>query len=154
MIPARQPHPDDLFLITREELDRCCSQMSAAGYKVSANYIEALVLSRPHISTPAPARDFVNTPEKPWCYPGCMLVSNAEAEAAKAAREQAQQSIDAAIEQLSDINKYACEEYEEANLSDNEREMRIHLEYGNRVWEVVRFLRSQQDNTSTKGGDR
>lgn len=51
--PAPQPHPDDLFLITREELDRCCSQMSAAGYKVSANYIEALVLSRPHISAPA-----------------------------------------------------------------------------------------------------
>jgi hypothetical protein len=77
-----------------------------------------------------------------------------DAQVAKAAREQAQQSIDAAIEQLSDINKYACEEYEEANLSDNEREMRIHLEYGNRVWEVVRFLRSQQDNTSTKGGAR
>lgn len=51
---ARHPHPDDLFLITREELDRCCSQMSAAGYKVSANYIEALVLSRPHTSAPTP----------------------------------------------------------------------------------------------------
>ena len=47
MTPARQQHPDDLFLITREELDRCCSQMSAAGYKVSANYVEAMVLSRP-----------------------------------------------------------------------------------------------------------
>ena len=46
MTPQPQ-HPDDLFMITRDELDRCCSQMSAAGYKVSANYVEAMVLSRP-----------------------------------------------------------------------------------------------------------
>lgn len=45
----QEQHSDDLFLITRDELDRCCDQMSAAGYKVSANYVEALVLSRPHI---------------------------------------------------------------------------------------------------------
>jgi len=51
--PAQQKHPDDLFLITREELDRCCNQMSISGYKVSANYVEAMVLSRPHTSTPA-----------------------------------------------------------------------------------------------------
>ena len=48
----QQKHPDDLFLITREELDRCYNQMSISGYKVSANYVEAMVLSRPHISTP------------------------------------------------------------------------------------------------------
>ena len=103
-----------------------------------------------HTSAPSPDKCCIGL-----TYEQCQEVSAREkAEAAKAAREQAQQSIDAAIEQLSDINKYACEEYEEANLSDNEREMRIHLEYGNRVWEVVRFLRSQQDNTSTKGGDR
>jgi len=52
--PAQQEHPDDLFLITREELDRCCNQMSISGYKVSANYVEAMVLSRPHTSTPRP----------------------------------------------------------------------------------------------------
>ncbi len=43
----QQPNPNELLLITREELERCCSQMSAAGYKVSANYVEASVLSRP-----------------------------------------------------------------------------------------------------------
>ena len=53
VIPQPQ-HPDDLFMITRDELDRCCSQMSAAGYKVSANYVEASVLSRP---APSPRID-------------------------------------------------------------------------------------------------
>ena len=77
MTSARQPHPDDLFLITREELDRCCSQMSAAGYKVSANYIEALVLSRPHPSPQAP---------RPPCEE-CIYQAQV-AEAAKSAREQ------------------------------------------------------------------
>jgi len=46
----QQPNPNELLLITRDELDRCCSQMSAAGYKVSANYVEASVLSRPATS--------------------------------------------------------------------------------------------------------
>ena len=57
MTPQPQ-HPDDLFMITRDELDRCCSQMSAAGYKVSANYVEASVLSRP-----APAPDCITCPK-------------------------------------------------------------------------------------------
>ena len=48
MMQPQQKHPDDLFLITREELDRCCNQMSISGYKVSANYVEAMVISRPH----------------------------------------------------------------------------------------------------------
>jgi hypothetical protein len=51
----------------------------------------------------------------------------------------------AAIEMLSDLNKYSCEEYEEASLSDNEKEMRIHLEYGNRLWGVIRSLRTAQE---------
>lgn len=50
----QQPNPNELLLITREELERCCSQMSAAGYKVSANYVEASVLSRP---APSPRID-------------------------------------------------------------------------------------------------
>jgi hypothetical protein len=50
--PPQQKHSDDLFIITRDELDRCCNQMSISGYKVSANYVEAMVLSRPHTSTP------------------------------------------------------------------------------------------------------
>jgi hypothetical protein len=67
--PHPQPNPNELLSITREELERCCSQMSAAGYKVSANYVEAMVLSRSRTHAPAaPA-----APE-PWCYPGCMLV--------------------------------------------------------------------------------
>lgn len=48
----QQQNPNELLLITREELERCCSQMSAAGYKLSANYVEASVLSR---SRPAPS---------------------------------------------------------------------------------------------------
>lgn len=51
---TEQPNPNELLLITREELERCCSQMSAAGYKVSANYVEASVLSR---SRPTPAAE-------------------------------------------------------------------------------------------------
>lgn len=51
--PHTQPNPNELLSITREELERCCSQMSAAGYKVSANYVEAMVLSRSRPHTPA-----------------------------------------------------------------------------------------------------
>jgi len=58
--------------------------------------------------------------------------------AAKAERERI-------LEQLGDLNYYACIEYAEANLSDNEREMRIHLEYGNRTWEIIRSLRQQEE---------
>ena len=54
----------------------------------------------------------------------------------------AAQAREDAIEQLGDLNKYACFEYEEASLSDNEREMMIHLEYGNRVWGIIRSLRT------------
>jgi hypothetical protein len=46
---------------------------------------DVITYDRPH---PEPERDFVNTPEKPWCYPGCMLVSNAKTEAARKAREE------------------------------------------------------------------
>lgn len=58
----------------------------------------------------------------------------------------AQKERENVIEILCDLNKYSCFEYEEANLSDNEREMRIHLEYGNRLWGIIRSLRS----TNTK----
>jgi hypothetical protein len=57
--PHPQPNPNELLSITREELERCCSQMSAAGYKVSANYVEAMVLSRSSTHTPAaPAMEY------------------------------------------------------------------------------------------------
>ena len=48
------------------------------------------------------------------------------------------------IEQLSDLNRYSCQEYDEANLSDNEREMGIHLEYGNRLWGILQSLRTKE----------
>ena len=70
-----------------------------------------------------------------------LQMQEAKQSAAKAAHEQA-------IEQLSDLNRYSCEEYEEASLSDNEREMRIHLEYGNRTWGIIRSLRAQQGGVS------
>lgn len=95
MTPARQPHPDDLFLITREELDRCCSQMSAAGYKVSANYIEALVLSRPHTSPQAP---------RPPCEE-CIYQAQA-ASAAKAERERENQRVLDSMKQFVDSGYY------------------------------------------------
>lgn len=57
----------------------------------NADYILKLIHSRPH---PAPARDFVDTPEKPWCYPGCMLVCNAKVEAARKAREKVLDDLD------------------------------------------------------------
>jgi len=59
--------------------------------------------------------------------------------------EAARTATLAAIEMLSDLNKYSCEEYEEASLSDNEKEMRIHLEYGNRLWGIIRSLRTAQE---------
>lgn len=42
------------------------------------------------------------------------------------------------IESLNDLRKYANGEYNEADASDNEREMRIHLEYENRIWGILK----------------
>ena len=39
---------------------------------------------------------------------------------------------------LTDLIKYAIAEFEEARLSDNEREMRIHLEYTNKIADIIR----------------
>lgn len=44
------PIPQKEYIITGEELERACSQMSACGYGVSANYIDAMVKSRPYTS--------------------------------------------------------------------------------------------------------
>ena len=35
------------YIITGEELERACAQLSGSGYGVSANYIDAMVRSRP-----------------------------------------------------------------------------------------------------------
>ena len=44
------PAPQKEYIITEEELERACSLMSACGYGVSANYIDAMVKSRPYTS--------------------------------------------------------------------------------------------------------
>lgn len=56
-------------------------------------------------------------------------------EGAKAEREWVLESLDG-------LRKYANAEYKEAELSDNEREMRIHLEYENRIWGIMQPLHS------------
>jgi len=52
---------------------------------------------------------------------------------------------------LDDLRKYANGEYNEAALSDNEREMRIHLEYENRIWGIMKQLRQ---STTTAAQER
>lgn len=52
---------------------------------------------------------------------------------------------DKMLESLEELRKYANGEYKEADLSDNEREMRIHLEYENRIWGIMRLF-TQHDN--------
>lgn len=60
----------------------------------------------------------------------------------KATREQAvRKAREDVAELLDDVRKYANGEYKEADLSDNEREMRIHLEYENRIWGIMQSLR-------------
>ena len=45
------------------------------------------------------------------------------------------------LELLEDLRKYANGEYKEADLSDNEHDLRIHLEYENRIWGIMKELR-------------
>jgi tellurite resistance protein len=45
------------------------------------------------------------------------------------------------LELLNDLRRYANGEYIEADLSDNEHDMRIHLEYENRIWGIMQELR-------------
>ncbi len=74
------------------ELDNCPNECTAWNDEegecdFSANALMDTILARNPCPHPAPARDFVDTPEKPWCYPGCMLVCNAKVEAVRKARE-------------------------------------------------------------------
>ena len=158
MTPARHPHqifwedakPEDFMNAQLMDWIQYVGDISTQ-YELNfiRNFGEFWSSSVNHTSAPAPEPATAPCPQhRIWQH--CPVA----AQVTKAERERAQQRIDAAIEQLSDINKYAREEYEEANLSDNEREMRIHLEYGNRVWGVVRFLRAQpepqQENDSSR----
>jgi hypothetical protein len=49
------------------------------------------------------------------------------------------------LDLLDDLRKYTSGEYKEAELSDNEHDMRIHLEYENRIWEIMIELRQSKD---------
>jgi hypothetical protein len=50
---------------------------------------------------------------------------------------------DTVLELLDGLRKYANGEYKEADLSDNEHDLRIHLEYENRIWGIMKELRQQ-----------
>jgi hypothetical protein len=52
--------------------------------------------------------------------------------------QQENDTRNAILESLEDLRKYANGEYNEADASDNEREMRIHLEYENRIWGILK----------------
>ena len=52
-----------------------------------------------------------------------------------------QSERDTVLELLEDLRKYANGEYKEADLSDNEHDLRIHLEYENRIWGIMKELR-------------
>ena len=124
MTPAQQPQQE--YIITEKQIKQIRDE-----YPFTARDIR----TRPH--TPAPvqptALDEANVP-------GILKTAIKELQA-----EAARTATLAAIEMLSDLNKYSCEEYEEASLSDNEKEMRIHLEYGNRLWGIIRSLRTAQE---------
>jgi hypothetical protein len=54
-----------------------------------------------------------------------------------------QSERDKVLELLNDLRGYANGEYAVANLSDNEHDARIHLEYENRIWGIMKELRQQ-----------
>lgn len=47
------------------------------------------------------------------------------------------------LELLDNLRRYANGEYKEADLSDNEHDLRIHLEYENRIWGIMKELRQE-----------
>jgi hypothetical protein len=54
-----------------------------------------------------------------------------------------QSERDKVLELLDGLRKYANGEYKEADLSDNEHDLRIHLEYENRIWGIMKGLQQQ-----------
>jgi hypothetical protein len=76
-------------------------------------------------------------PEKPaqcLCETCRMTVEQCRGQQLKQYNPQAER--EKVLELLNDLRKYANGEYKEADLSDNEHDMRIHLEYGNRIMEI------------------
>jgi len=49
------------------------------------------------------------------------------------------------LELLKCLRKYAYGEYKEAELSDNEHDLRIHHEYESRIWEIMIELQQSND---------
>jgi hypothetical protein len=64
-----------------------------------------------------------------FAYVGCASHSDFQSEREKV------------LELLDDLRRYANGEYKEADLSDNEHDLRIHLEYENRIWGIMKELR-------------
>ena len=52
------------------------------------------------------------------------------------------------LDLLDDLRKYANGEYNEAELSDNEHDMRIHLEYQNKIWGIMKEIRQSKEDKS------
>ena len=124
------PQPQKEYIITFEELQELKPDVADGMYRSTKEMNQEKtifrVLSR---SRPAPS-------------PDCMKCTKAADGYCLGKEEGAAQAREKVLEQLSDLNRYACQEYDEASCSDNEREMRIHLEYGNRTWGIIRSLRT------------
>lgn len=148
MIPPAQPkNPNELLLITREELERCCSQMSAAGYKVSANYVEASVLSRSRPAPPAINVELIATIDEKIRAARDRAYKQGYQAAMTAQHHQPPASRDA-LEELDRRCKIAAEEYA-PNPDKGEWASDSHRDPFNEVREwIAELLQSQQ------GGDR
>lgn len=82
------------------------------------------------------------------CASACQTwINEHDAAIARKAREDVAELLD-------DVRKYANGEYKEADLSDNEREMRIHLEYENRIWGIMKSLRSTTPQSEQGGSSQ
>ncbi len=101
---------------------------------------EQLPPCAPHTSAPAPVGYTGEDVFGPFIH-------GHNAQVAKAAREKM-------LETLEGLRKWSNGEYNEAYLSDNEREMRIHNDYGCKIWEVMGSLRTQQEAEQPKEGRR
>jgi hypothetical protein len=86
--------------------------------------------TRTHPHTQTPAKDFVDTPEKPWCYPGCMLVERAKEQAARAAT----------LATLDKLKQWICEDRESLHRMQIIPALILH----SLVIEKIESLRRQQ----------
>jgi len=73
--------------------------------------------------------------------PNCGCLHNSDIGALWEQDSSYKSERDKVLELLEDLRKYANGEYKEADLSDNEHDLRIHLEYENRIWGIMKELR-------------